>query len=185
METVLPLAWPKQREAVDLDALVAEHKQMVYRIAYSVLRNHHDAEDAAQDAFLKVIRAAEKLAGVTDQKAWIARIAWNAALDRRRGARPVAESIETLARGVSELRQAGRSPEQIAAASEMQRLLRQLIETLPGKLREAVTLSTVEELSHTELAATLQTSEAAVRARLHQARRLLKEKLDRVLGASL
>ena len=183
METVLPLAWPKQREAVDLTALVAEHKQMVYRIAYSVLRNHHDAEDAAQDAFLKVIRAAEKLAGVTDQKAWIARIAWNAALDRRRGTRE--ESIETLARGVNELRQAGRSPEQIAAASEMQRLLGQLIETLPGKLREAVTLSTVEELGHAELAATLQTSEAAVRARLHQARRLLKEKLDRVLGASL
>lgn len=183
----MPLAWPKQRAAVDLDALVAEHKQMVYRIAYSVLRNHHDAEDAAQDAFLNVIRAAVKLAGVTDRKAWIARIAWNAALDRRsrRAGRPAEQSVETLARGVNELRQAGRSPEQIAAASEMQRLLGQLIQALPGKLREAVILSTVEELSHTELAAALQTSEAAVRARLHQARRLLKEKLDRVLGASL
>ena len=80
------------------------------------------------------------------------------------------------------LRQSGASPEQIAAGTEMQRLLAQLIQSLPANLREALTLSTVEDLDHRELAATLEITEAAVRARLHQARRQLKEKLDRILG---
>ncbi len=182
-ESALPLDLLKLARpvAVDLDALVREHKQMVYRIAFSVLRNHHDAEDAAQEAFLKVFRSARKLAGVADPKAWIARITWNAALDRRRS---VAADVEPLAQGVRELLDRGRTAEEIAAGSEMGRLLEQFIRTLPPKLREALILSTVEELEHAQLAAALGINEAAVRSRLHQARKLLKEKLDRVLGVN-
>ena len=188
-ETALPDAFPQMiRPAAaeaDLSALVSAHKQMVYRIAYSVLRNHHDAEDAAQEAFLKAFRAAAKLAEVRSPKAWMARIAWNAALDwRRQRPAPGSESHDTeqLGPGVLRLRQAGRTPEEIAAGSEMQRLLFHLIQALPANLREAVILSTVEDLDYSEIAETLGITEAAVRARLHQARRQLKEKLDRVLG---
>jgi RNA polymerase sigma-70 factor (ECF subfamily) len=65
----------------------------------------------------------------------------------------------------------------------MQRLLTQLIETLPEKLRQPLQLSTVEELEHREIAAAMGITEAAVRARLFQARQQLKEKLERLLGA--
>ncbi len=181
----MPAASPAADAAgADLGALVSEHKQMVYRIAYSVLRNHHDAEDAAQDAFLKAFRAASKLPEVRDRKAWMARIAWNAALDGRRQ-RPAPQetvSAEQLEAGVRRLRAAGRGPEEIAAGGEMQRLLGMLIQSLPATLREAVTLSTVEDLSYSEIAETLEITEAAVRARLHQARRQLREKLDRIMG---
>jgi RNA polymerase sigma-70 factor (ECF subfamily) len=188
-ETTLPpalLSFAARPAAADLEALVTEHRQMVYRIAFSVLRNATEAEEASQDTFLKVIRAAGRLAAVDDPKAWIARIAWNAALDRRRQSRPGLETpLEELAAGVNGLRDSGRTPEEIAAGSEMQRLLSQLIRALPDKLRDAITLATVEELSYAEVAAALGTSEAAVRARVFQARQILKEKLDRLLGVRL
>ncbi len=87
MELVAELAireGTRDEETLDLDALVEAHKRMVYRIAYSRLRNHHDAEDASQETFLRVWHAAGKLARVADPKAWVARIAWNVATDRAR-----------------------------------------------------------------------------------------------------
>jgi RNA polymerase sigma-70 factor (ECF subfamily) len=187
LETTLPPGFLTAAAPVpetDHEQLVAAHQHMVYRIAFSVLRNPSDASDAAQDTFLRLFRSAGKLSKITDQKAWIARIAWNAALDvKRRQRHAVVETpIEDLTRGVEELRAAGRSPEEIAVNGQMQRLLRQLIEALPESLREPLQLSTVQGLEYREIAEMLGITEAAVRARLFQARQKLKEKLDRLLG---
>jgi RNA polymerase sigma factor (sigma-70 family) len=65
-----------------LEDLVHQHSRLVYRIAYAVLRSHHDAEDAAQETFLRVLRYSHKLASVQDPKTWLARIAWRVAVDR-------------------------------------------------------------------------------------------------------
>jgi RNA polymerase sigma-70 factor (ECF subfamily) len=186
LETTLPAGFfaTTSKAAPQPAQVVSDHQQMAYRIAYSVLRNHSDAEDAAQETFLRVFRAGN-LGGVADIKAWVARIAWNAALDHKRRQRGAAAqvAVEDLARGVDALRHQGKSPEEIAANAQMQRLLAQLIETLPEKLRQPLQLSTVEELEHREIAAAMDITEAAVRARLFQARQQLKEKLDRLLGA--
>src|SRR5580658_684654 len=85
------------------EQVVADHQRMAYRIAYSVLRNHSDAEDAAQETFLRVFRAGHDLSGIADIKAWVARIAWHAALDRKRRSRS-AVPVEDLVRGVDALR---------------------------------------------------------------------------------
>ncbi len=169
--------------ADELEALVEQHKRMVYRIAFSLLRNQHDAEDATQDTFLKVWRASAKLAGVADRKAWIARIAWNVALGHARAGRKRAEvDIEELAGGVLALSRASANAEQLAAGAEMQRLLEALIGALPAKLRDVLVLSTVEELEHARIAAVLGISEPQVRMRLFQARQVLREKLGRLMG---
>jgi RNA polymerase sigma-70 factor (ECF subfamily) len=68
----------------ELELTVREHARLVYRIAYSVLRNHHDAEDATQEAFVRVVRYRRKLAGVRNPRTWLARIAWRVAIERRR-----------------------------------------------------------------------------------------------------
>ena len=75
----------KQAEAPleAVEALVAEHTLMVFRIAYSVLRNHHDAEDAVQECFLRVLKYGKDLQQVRNPKTWLARIAWTTALDWR------------------------------------------------------------------------------------------------------
>ncbi len=174
-------------EALDtpqrLEALVEEHQRMVYRIAYSLLRNHHDAEDATQETFLRLWRARGKLAQVTDQKAWVARVAWNAASDRRRSQPPRAEvALDELAAAVSGAHSRGASAEEIAAGAELQRLLQALMAGLPPKLRQVIELSTVEELDSAEVGRILGLEPAAVRSRLFQARQLLREKLERLLG---
>jgi RNA polymerase sigma-70 factor (ECF subfamily) len=188
LETTLPpgfFATSTAKVALQPAQIVADHQRMAYRIAFSVLRNHSDAEDAAQETFLRVFPAGHDLGGIADIKAWIARIAWNVALDRKRRLRSGITEVpaEDLVRGIDTLRHAGKSPEEIAVNGQMQRLLAQLIETLPEKLRQPLQLSTVEDLEHREIAAAMGLTEAAVRARLFQARQKLKEKLERLLGA--
>ena len=166
--------------AVDeLEALVREHASLVYRVAYAALRNRAEAEDAAQETFVRVLRHRQQLPQVRDQRAWLARIAWRVALDRRRRAPEV--PLEEAARAVRELRAAGASAEQLAADAQMLALLERLIASLPRDLREALTLSTVEEMSAAEVAEALDIPEASVRTRVYRARQLLREKLAGVL----
>ncbi len=79
-ETAIAAAQPGQ----DLvESAVRDHARLVYRIAYSVLRNPAEAEDAVQDVFLRVLRYGNKAARIDDRKAWLARIAWRVAVERR------------------------------------------------------------------------------------------------------
>ena len=58
----------------ELDNTVSAHARFVYRVAYSVLRNHHDAEDAAQETFVRVLKHARELPEVRDRRLWLARL---------------------------------------------------------------------------------------------------------------
>jgi len=166
--------------AVDeLEALVREHAALVYRVAYAALRNRAEAEDAAQETFLRVLRQRKRLADVREPRAWLARIAWRVALDRRRRGSEV--PLDEAAAAVRELRAAGASAEQVAADAQMLALLERLIASLPRELREALTLSTVQEMSAAEAAEALGIPEASVRTRVFRARQLLREKLAAVL----
>src|SRR5215467_15021380 len=95
-ETVLKLAIPTDTAALTVETLVAEHTGMVFRIAYSILRNHHDAEDAVQECFLRVLKAARRMHRIRNPKTWVARIAWTAALDRRSARARVSAGEERL-----------------------------------------------------------------------------------------
>lgn len=179
-EAVLQEALPIAHAAEDeLEALVRDHSRFLYRVCYSVLRNHHDAEDAAQVTFLRVLRNLRKLPEVRDRRAWLARIAWRVALDRRRRAPEL--PLEDAAGAVRELRAAGLSADQIAADSQMSALLERLIVSLPRELREPLLLSTVEEMTSADIAAVLGLPDASVRTRLFRARQLLREKLAGIL----
>src|SRR5262245_49972394 len=70
-----------------LESLVREHAGLVFRVAYSVLRDHHDAEDAAQETFLRVLRHRSELGGIREPRAWLARIAFRIALNKYRSRR--------------------------------------------------------------------------------------------------
>ncbi len=85
-QVIVSQAIPAPRETTEavLELAVREHARLVYRIAYSVLRNHQDAEDATQETFLRVLRYRHKLEGVREQRTWLARIAWRTAIERRR-----------------------------------------------------------------------------------------------------
>jgi RNA polymerase sigma-70 factor (ECF subfamily) len=161
--------------------VVREHSRTVYRIAYSVLKNHHDAEDATQETFMRLLRYStrEQLASVQDLRAWLASVVWRVALDRRRRVSEV--SLDEAAEGVSGLRAAGAGADVIAESEQMKWLLARLIDGLPRHLRDPLTLSLAEELSSPAMAVVLGIPEGSVRERLWRARRLLREKLSALL----
>jgi RNA polymerase sigma-70 factor (ECF subfamily) len=164
-----------------LESAVREHARLVYRIAYSVLRNHHDAEDATQETFVRVLRYQRKLKGVRDRKTWLARIAWRVAVERRRKVPEIPlEEVEAEA-AVAQLRSKLVSVDENVLGREMAGMLASLIAALPAQLRDVVTLSAVQELGPAEIAEVLGTSESAVRSRMFRARQVLKEKLEKRL----
>jgi RNA polymerase sigma-70 factor (ECF subfamily) len=169
----------ESRDAL-LEALVREHSRLVYRIAYSVLRCHQDAEDATQETFMRVLRYGSKLADVEDSKTWLARIAWRVAVDRsKRRGRTREIALDDPEKPVAEVASVANSVDETVQGAQIGTVLEKLIAAMPSKLRAPLILSTIQEMSPREVAGTLGINEAAVRSRVFRARKILKEKLAR------
>jgi RNA polymerase sigma-70 factor, ECF subfamily len=161
-----------------LDNLVRQHARLVYRIAYAVLRRHHDAEDAAQETFIRVLRYSHKLAGVENHKTWLARIAWRVAVDRNRLRGRTREiPLDDPEKPLPEVLSSDAAADEALHGAQVSDALERMIAALPEKLRQPLILSTIEEMSPRDVAATLGINEAAVRSRVFRARHILREKL--------
>ncbi|MGA2857271.1 MAG: RNA polymerase sigma factor [Candidatus Sulfotelmatobacter sp.] len=166
-----------------LEQLVQEHSRLVYRIAYAVLRRHHDAEDATQETFLRVLRYRSKLATVEDPKTWLARIAWRVAVDRSKKRGRMRETLwDDPDVPSAEVASSEAPADETVQGAQVAAFLEKLIAALPEKLRQPLILSTIEEMSPREVAAVLRINEAAVRSRVFRARQILKEKLAECVG---
>jgi RNA polymerase sigma-70 factor (ECF subfamily) len=164
-----------------LAALVDQYSGTLYRVAYSVLRNPSDAEDAVQEAFMRVLRHRDTLHEVRDCRVWLIRIVWNVVLDRKRRAktRPETDDVAELAwvlpaEGLS-------AEERVSAAQHHAHVLR-CVEKLPTKEREVLLLSAFEELTSVEIAGVLGITESSVRSRLFRARNLMADLLSHERG---
>jgi RNA polymerase sigma-70 factor (ECF subfamily) len=162
----------RRAEEEALAALVSQYAGTLYRVAYSVLRNASDAEDAVQEAFLRVLRHRETLSEVRDQRVWLIRIVWNIVLDRKRRSktRPETDDVAELARV---LPAAGMSAEDRVAAAQHHARVLACVEELPAKERQVLMLSAFEELTSVEIASVLGITESSVRSRLFRARNLM------------
>lgn len=171
---------PEVSTAELVEAAVREHARFVYQVAYAVLRHPQEAEDAVQETFIRVWKHAGKLAGILNQRAWLARIAWRAASDRRKRRPELFVARETRA-DLPDLptRSAGAEAELIRA--QQVEMLERMVAMLPGDLREVFALSTVEEMTSVEIAKVLRIPESTVRGRLLRARQMLKEKIRAVM----
>src|ERR1035437_1055519 len=160
-----------------LAALVEQYANTLYRVAFSVLRNASDAEDAVQEAFLRVLRHRDTLQEIRDHRVWLIRIVWNIVLDRKRRAktRPETDDVAELARV---LPCGGLSAEQIASAAQHHAHVLSCVEKLPAKERQVLMLSAFDELNSVEIASVLQISESSVRSRLFRARNLMADLLN-------
>jgi RNA polymerase sigma-70 factor (ECF subfamily) len=173
--TMLQAVALRQTQEDQLELAVRQHARLVYRVAYSVLHNHHDAEDATQETFMRVLRYGRKMSGVRDQRTWLARIAWRVAVERRKKIPEI--RLEDAGETMNQLRSQSAGADEAMLDAEMIGSLHRLIATLPAKLRDPLTLSTVEEMSPKDISQVLGASEAAVRSRLFRARQILREKL--------
>lgn len=172
----LPTTMVDSSEAIA--ALVEEYSATLYRVAYSVTRNVAEAEDAVQEAFVRVLRHREKLGEIRDHRVWLVRIVWNVVLDKKRRAKTRPET-DDIADHTRSLRASGLAADQNAISSQQYQRIMALIDRLPRKEREAILLSAVEELSTAQAAEVLGTTESSIRSRIFRARRILAELLEK------
>ncbi len=161
------------------EAFVQRHARFVFKVAYAVLLNAHDAEDAVQEVFLKLYRNGG-WQHAQNERALLARTAWRVAIDLRpRKERPghAAVDLEDELQGIHSIEP---DPEQVALVGEEHRRIHALIDALPDDLRIPLVFASFEELSSREIAAVLGIPEGTVRTRLLRARQILREKLARL-----
>lgn len=184
-ETVLKSPMAMEAAAPAVEDLVASYSRMVFRIAYSILRNHHDAEDAVQECFLRVWKRSDRLHQVNNVKTWLARVAWTTALDKRRSVRKMVslDDSETGAAWMESLSDSTPAADEQLVQRQKQQLLERLVAGLPDELSQTLELSTVQELNSAEIAEVMKIPEGSVRTRLFRARKQLKDKLAVLLEA--
>ena len=169
---------PEAIPASPVEALVREHARMVFKVAYSVLHNHADAEDAAQETFLRLLKYAKKLDEVENPRLWLAKMAWRVALDRSK--RPSQSEVD-IAGVIEQLRSSEPHADDAIEQQQRMALLHRLIASLPPELREVVELSNVEDMTSADVGEMLGIPEGSVRGRLMRAREMMKLKLASVL----
>ncbi len=163
----------KDEEAA-FTALVQRQSRFVFRVAYAVLLNAHDAEDAVQEIFLKLYKNGA-WRDAKHEQAYLARVAWRVALDRRRAAKPDRlggdpELMPEAASGAS-------GPEQALIEANQHAMVHAMIDALPEELRMPLVLSASEELNSREIGEILHIPEGTVRTRLQRARQILRDRL--------
>ena len=168
----------RQGDRAAFDSLVERYQHAVFRAALSVTGNHADAEDAAQEAFLKAYTRLESFRGEASVKTWLLAIAWREGLSRRRSVmamlkRFVAPDEDAPFDPPGEERPADRAIEERAHARAVQRALK----TLPAKYRDALRLASTGDFTFEEMASLLGAPSGTVKWRVAEARRRLKQKL--------
>lgn len=158
------------------DELVREHGDRVYRLAYRLSGNPHDAEDLTQETFIRVFRSLSNYQPGTFE-GWLHRITTNLFLDmvRRRGR----IRMETLPEDYDRLPSDTPNPEQIYHDSRLDADLQAALDALAPEFRAAVVLCDIEGLSYEEIGATLGIKLGTVRSRIHRGRQALRERLAR------
>lgn len=165
--------------------LIRPYEGSIYRLAYSVLRNKEDAEDAAQEAVFKAFRHLEQLKVDDKFKSWLLQIAMNEArLRLRRDHRHLYESLdegaeemndgEIMPRQFADWREI---PSEVLEQQELRQKLQAALDSLPAHYRQVFLLRDVEHISEKEAAEVLGITVAAVKARLRRARLQLRERL--------
>jgi RNA polymerase sigma-70 factor (ECF subfamily) len=151
--------------------LVEQHRSMVYRVAYQFAGNHYDAEDIAQEVFLKVYRSLDRFRQDAQLTSWLYRIVMNACIDHRRrhGSAAVApfgdEAEERLVNTPEEMP----GPEERAYACELGAVLEAEIARLPQGQRIVFVMRHHQGLKLSEIAEALGLAEGTVKRQLHAA----------------
>ena len=163
--------------AEDFDAIVEQHSDFVYNVAYRVMGSTQEAEDVAQDAFLSAYRAFDRFRGQSHVTTWLYRITTNAALMRLRKTKKDRTLTQT---GVDEIEVIDwtKNPHKDALDSELGDKLREGIDLLEPDLRAALVLRDVQGLSNAEAAEVLEITVSALKSRLHRARMIVRRYLE-------
>lgn len=170
--------------------IMQTYNRRLYRIARSILRNESEAEDVVQEAYVRAFTHLESFRGDSSLATWLARIVMNEALGRLRARRPTVDITAYEARGIeAEIIQFPNTvrsdPERTMAQRELLQLVEQATDKLPEVYRTVFITRVIEGMSIEDTAELLGLRPETVKTRLHRARRLVREQLDRQIGPVL
>ena len=174
----------KRGDLAAFNDLVRKYEKQVYNFAYRLTGNYDDANDVAQDAFLRVFNAISTFRGDASFSTWLFRITTNVFLDERKRAKahPHASLDEYLELDESsvarQIEDPSPTPEAVLEESERAQLLQRAIGGLPEYQRAMVTLYHGQQKSYEEIAEIMDLPIGTVKSRLNRARLALKEKLS-------
>jgi RNA polymerase sigma-70 factor, ECF subfamily len=160
------------------EEMVARQARFMFQVAFGLLRNRQDAEDAVQEAFLKLYRT-DGWQRMENEKGFLARTVWRVALDHLPSATDHMDisEIQLTATGG-----AGLSPEQRVMNEDERSTLRRLIDGLPEELRQPLVLSSIEEMTSGEVSEVMGIPEGTVRTRVMRARAELRRRFTAMKG---
>ncbi len=171
----LPSAQAQSWVAPSWEEIVKEHSARVYRLAYRLTGNQHDAEDLTHDVFIRVFRSLDSYQPGTFE-GWLHRITTNAFLDKmRRKQRIRFDALSDDAAARLPTRELG--PEQSYTDTHFDDDVQRALDALSADFRAAVVLCDIEGLSYEEIATTLGIKLGTVRSRIHRGRSQLREAL--------
>ena len=165
--------------------LVARYQDYVYTIAVRIVGSDEDAEDIAQEAFVRAYRALPRFRGDSKFSSWLYRIATNRALTHLKRRRRRADTVDIESGShveavvIDDGRSEETSPELRVRDEEFRRAVRAAVLELPEQYRVVVTLFYLEERSYKEVVATLGIPMGTLKTHLHRARALLREILTK------
>jgi len=166
----------RQGDPDAFDQLVVRHQSAVYRTALAALRMPQDAEDVAQDAFVRAWSNLPRFRGDSSFKTWLLTITWNQAMSRRRSlARWIGRTLaidET-----AEPADGGRSPQLAVEDADLQRRAQEAIQALSPTLRDALLLAQSGDYGYEEIGAMLRVPVGTVKWRVSEARRKVRLEL--------
>jgi RNA polymerase sigma-70 factor (ECF subfamily) len=162
------VASARQGAAEAWEAILAQHQEAVFRLAYLLLGDADDAQDVAQEAFIRAYRALSRFDVERPLRPWLLRIAANLARNRRRS---LGRYLTALQRALlAEPRAAETAPVETLTAQQMAaQALWQAVRRLSSADQEVIYLRFFLEAPETEMAATLQVAPGTVKSRLHRA----------------
>nr|WP_275532560.1 RNA polymerase sigma factor [Ensifer aridi] len=198
-EAIMPIAetrdflehQPLSEHLESFRAIMQAHNRKLYRIARSIVGNNSDAEDVLQEAYVRAFTRLEDFRGDSTLSTWLARIVINESLGRLRKRRRQMKLSEAVRQShqaeiiTFPLNSGSSDPEKTMAQRQILDLVEKATDQLPETYRTVFVLRVIEGLNNEETATLLGLRAETVRTRLHRARHLLKEHLERQIGPVL
>jgi RNA polymerase sigma-70 factor, ECF subfamily len=158
------------------EELVRKYQDRIYNLCRYMVQDTHDAEDTAQDVFLKAYRSLNTFKPDAALYTWLYRIAVNTCLDYKKKSRSEQAEDESV---IDDLASTEPSPERLYESKEISQAIQSALRKLPKDLRAAIVLKEIEDLSYQEIAEVLHTSIGTVKSRISRAREELRRLLQK------
>ncbi|OPY98657.1 RNA polymerase subunit sigma [Bradyrhizobium sacchari] len=170
-----------------LRGIMQANNRRLYRLARAILRSDSEAEDVVQDTYVRAFTHLDGFRGESSLSTWLSRIAINEALGRARSARPHLElgSVSEAALEVQIIKfpvSPPGDPERTMAQREIQRVVERAIDRLPDVFRTVFVARVMEGMNIEETADLLGVKPETVKTRLHRARTMLRENVEKEIG---